>query len=67
LGNIPSIANIIPIGTAITIRIANIINKDGKALLKWKFEYANGGTRPTGVVYEVFQRGQRVLRGKFNN
>ena len=48
-------------------KVHNIIDKDGKALLKWKFEYANGGTRPTGIVYEVFQRGQRVLRGKFNN
>ena len=35
--------------------------------LKWRFEYKNGGTRPTKIVYEVFDNGEKVLSEVFKN
>ena len=35
--------------------------------LKWRFIYGNGGTRPTGIVYEVFDNGEKVLFDIFKN
>ena len=35
--------------------------------LKWHFIYGNGGTRPTGIIYEVFDNGKRVLGDAFEN
>ncbi|PWV64075.1 RHS repeat-associated protein, partial [Frischella perrara] len=35
--------------------------------LKWRFEYENGGTRPKGIVYEVFDNAKRVLVDIFEN
>lgn len=47
--------------------VYNIVQDDGKVLLKWDFEYANGGTRPTAIIYKVLQGGKEILRKTFEN
>ena len=48
-------------------KIRNYINKHGTVHLEWKFVYANGGTRPTQIVYIVKQKGKVVMKEEFKN
>ena len=47
--------------------VRDFITRSGTADLKWTFKYGNGGTRPTEIIYEVFQNDQKVLSGIFGN
>ena len=48
-------------------KIRNYINKHGTVHLEWKFVYANGGTRPTKIIYIVKQKGKVVMKEEFKN
>ncbi|HGN0023763.1 TPA: RHS repeat-associated core domain-containing protein [Proteus mirabilis] len=44
------------------------IQKTGKSVdLEWQFIYGNGGTRPTQIIYDVFDDGKKVLSEIFEN
>nr|WP_240155499.1 RHS repeat-associated core domain-containing protein [Pantoea multigeneris] len=47
--------------------VRDYIGQKGAVDIEWTFKYANGGTRPTGIKYEVFQNGKKVLGRVFNN
>lgn len=49
------------------IRSKRYINKNGAVDIEWTFKYGNGGTRPTEIIYDVFQGGQKILGGIFGN
>ncbi|PNO71486.1 hypothetical protein MC70_011400 [Serratia marcescens] len=47
--------------------VRKFVNKQGAVDIEWTFKYANGGTRPTSIQYDVFQNGQKVLGRIFTN
>ena len=47
--------------------VRDYIAKNGSVDIEWNFKYANGGTRPTGVVYNVFQSGSKIMGRSFVN
>ncbi len=48
-------------------KIREYIEEHGTVNLEWEFVYANGGTRPTKIIYTVKQKGRVVLYEEFNN
>ena len=47
--------------------VADMIHSKGSAQITVSFEYANGGTRPTGVNYEAVAPDGTVLKDSFKN
>ncbi|WP_244963466.1 RHS repeat-associated core domain-containing protein [Neisseria wadsworthii] len=47
--------------------IYNLVKANGKTKLSWSFNTPPGFTRPTSVVYRVYQQGQLVLQRTFRN
>ncbi|NIF22089.1 hypothetical protein F3J40_10815 [Pantoea sp. Acro-835] len=47
--------------------VRTYISKNGSVDIDWKFIYSNGGTRPTGIIYNVSQNGKTVLYSIFGN
>ena len=48
-------------------KVKKYIEDNGAVDIEWKFDYGNGGTRPTDIVYNVFQNGKLVLTREFGN
>lgn len=42
-----------------------ILDGSGPLNLKWRFEYSGSGTRPTKVIYDVYQNGSKILTDIF--
>lgn len=47
--------------------VRQYIQDYGTVDIEWQFRYGNGGTRPTEIVYDVYQNGIKVLEGIFGN
>ncbi|HEA3202694.1 TPA: DNA/RNA non-specific endonuclease [Aeromonas veronii] len=47
--------------------VRDYISQHGAVDIEWTFKYANGGLRPTGVQYDVYQNGTRILGDFFRN
>ena len=47
--------------------VADAVRSNGPVDVDIQFQYANGGTRPTQVIYDVYQNGTKVLGGIFGN
>ncbi|WP_181462056.1 DNA/RNA non-specific endonuclease, partial [Lonsdalea populi] len=47
--------------------VRDYISQHGAVDIEWTFKYANGGLRPTGVQYDVYQNGSKVLGDFFRN
>lgn len=48
-------------------KVKKYIEDNGAVDIEWKFDYGNGETRPTDIVYNVFQNGKLVLTREFGN
>ncbi|KVZ35560.1 RHS repeat-associated core domain-containing protein [Burkholderia ubonensis] len=48
-------------------RIAALVKQSGPVDVDIRFVYGNGGTRPTQIVYDVLQNGQKIMGSIFNN
>lgn len=50
-------------------RVADYVQSSGQSVdISQTFNYASGGTRPTGVVYEVFDTsGNKIMSQVFSN
>ncbi|KVD51221.1 hypothetical protein WS61_03075 [Burkholderia sp. ABCPW 11] len=48
-------------------RVAAYVKRAGSADVDIQFVYGNGGTRPTQIIYDVFQNGQKIMGSIFNN
>ncbi len=48
-------------------KIRDHIEEHGTVNLEWEFVYANGGTRPTKIIYIVKQKGKVVMKEEFEN
>nr|WP_317985390.1 RHS repeat-associated core domain-containing protein [Dickeya dadantii] len=47
--------------------VRDYISQHGAVDIEWTFKYANGGLRPTGVQYDVYQNGTKILGDFFRN
>ncbi|WP_425441803.1 DNA/RNA non-specific endonuclease [Thorsellia anophelis] len=47
--------------------VVKYIKANGEVDIKWKFVYQNGSTRPSGIYYDVYQNGNKVMGEVFNN
>nr|WP_246208484.1 hypothetical protein [Pseudomonas karstica] len=47
--------------------VATFVRNHGPVDVDVKFVYGSGGTRPTKIVYDVFQNGKTVLSDIFSN
>ncbi|MFP1937047.1 RHS repeat-associated core domain-containing protein, partial [Lonsdalea quercina] len=47
--------------------VRDYISQHGAVDIEWTFKYANSGLRPTGVQYDVYQNGSKVLGDFFRN
>ncbi|MBN3265631.1 DNA/RNA non-specific endonuclease, partial [Pectobacterium brasiliense] len=47
--------------------VRDYISQHGSVDIEWTFKYANGGLRPTGVQYDVYQNSTKVLGDFFRN
>jgi RHS repeat-associated protein len=48
-------------------QVAKSVQKNGAVDINVQFSYGNGGTRPTGVTYDVSRNGQKLLSRVFGN
>ncbi|MFP1787767.1 RHS repeat-associated core domain-containing protein, partial [Lonsdalea quercina] len=47
--------------------VRDYISQHGAVDIEWTFKYANGGLRPTDIIYNVSQNGKTVLYSVFGN
>nr|WP_258041445.1 DNA/RNA non-specific endonuclease [Pseudomonas syringae] len=47
--------------------IANEVKDNGPVDLEIVFQYANGGTRPTKIHYDLYRNGKLIDEAEFNN
>ena len=47
--------------------VARKVYEKGSVDVDIRFLYANGGTRPTSVIYDVYHEGLKILGGVFDN
>ncbi|OAI60567.1 YD repeat (two copies), partial [Ralstonia solanacearum] len=48
-------------------QVAAYVKRAGPVDVDIQFVYGNGGTRPTQIIYDVFQSGQKILGSIFSN